>query len=162
MSYSWVSLRMTSSHLAKYSMTWGIMRLLRDSWTSCTKHQSYIGRVHEKTIQRDIDNIIVDVKTMSCSEPTDSFIVNVTVAQLPGHSRGTGFYSRPGARAPAAPSPWRRHCCRTLRSAFNTEKNICELTPTRPTVTIWHIHVCHSNTHPDDKLPAPGKELCAM
>jgi len=32
---------------------------------------------------------------MSCSEPTDdSFMVNFTVAQLPGHSRGTRFYSR--------------------------------------------------------------------
>jgi len=38
-----------------------------------------------ETIQRDIDNIIVDVKIMSCSEPTDSFMVNVTVAQQPGH-----------------------------------------------------------------------------
>ena len=29
------------------------------------------------------------------SEPTDSFMVNIcTVAQLPGHSRGTRFYSR--------------------------------------------------------------------
>ena len=103
-SYSRVSLRMTSSHLAKYSMTWGIVRLLRDSWTSCTKHKSYISHVHEKTIQRDIDNIIVDVfKITCCSEPTDSFMVNVTVAQLPGHSRGTTFYSR-------LPPPWRRRC----------------------------------------------------
>ena len=42
-----------------------------------------------------IDNIVVDVfKIICCSEPTDSFTVNVTVAQLPGHSRGTRFYSR--------------------------------------------------------------------
>jgi len=42
-----------------------------------------------------IDNIVVDVfKIICCSESTDSFIVNVTVAQLPGHSRGTRFYSR--------------------------------------------------------------------
>ena len=42
-----------------------------------------------------IDNIIVDVfKIICCSESTDSFMVNVTVAQLPGHSRGTRFYSR--------------------------------------------------------------------
>ena len=42
-----------------------------------------------------IDNIIVDVfKIICCSEPTDSFMVDVTVAQLPGHSRGTRFYSR--------------------------------------------------------------------
>ena len=40
-----------------------------------------------------IDNIIVDIfKIICCSEPTDSF--NVTVAQLPGHSQGTRFYSR--------------------------------------------------------------------
>ena len=33
-----------------------------------------------------IDNIIVDVfKIICCSESTDSFMVNVTVAQLPGH-----------------------------------------------------------------------------
>jgi len=49
-----------------------------------------------------IDNIIVDVfKIICCSEPTDSFMVNVTVAQLPGHSRAQGFTA--GARAPAAP-----------------------------------------------------------
>ena len=42
-----------------------------------------------------IDNIVVDVfKIICCSESTDSFIVNVTVAQLPWHSRGTRFYSR--------------------------------------------------------------------
>ena len=42
-----------------------------------------------------IDNIIVDVlKIICCSESTDSFMVNVTVAQLPGHSWGTRFYSR--------------------------------------------------------------------
>ena len=42
-----------------------------------------------------IDNIIVDVFKI-ISESTDSFMVNVTVslAQLPGHSRGTRFYSR--------------------------------------------------------------------
>ena len=54
-----------------------------------------------------IDNIIVDVfKIICCSEPTDSFMVNVTVAQLPGHSRGTRFYSRgpcPGCPPPLAP-----------------------------------------------------------
>jgi len=71
-SYSRVSLRMILSDLAKYSMTWGIVRPLRDSWTSCIKHQSYISHVHEKTVQRDIDNIIVDVfKIICCSEPTD-------------------------------------------------------------------------------------------
>jgi len=53
-----------------------------------------------------IDNIIVDVFKI-ISESTDSFMVNVTVslAQLPGHSQGTRFYSRgpcPGW-APAAP-----------------------------------------------------------
>ena len=42
-----------------------------------------------------IDNVVVDVlKIICCSESTDSFMVNVTVAQLPGHSRGTRFYSR--------------------------------------------------------------------
>ena len=42
-----------------------------------------------------IDNIVVDIfKIICCSEPTDSFMVNVTVSQLPGHSRGTRFYSR--------------------------------------------------------------------
>ena len=42
-----------------------------------------------------IDNIVVDVlKIICCSESTDSFMVNITVAQLPGHSRGTRFYSR--------------------------------------------------------------------
>ena len=56
-----------------------------------------------------IDNIIVDVfKIICCSEPTDSFMVNVTVAQLPGHSRGTRFYSR--GTCPGCPPPWRRHC----------------------------------------------------
>ena len=56
-----------------------------------------------------IDNIIVDVlKIICCSEPTDSFrpMVNVTVAQLPGHSRGTRFYSWgpcPGCPPPLAP-----------------------------------------------------------
>jgi len=42
------------------------------------------------------------------SDPTDSFMVNITVAQLPGHSRAQGFTA--GARAPVAPPPWRRHC----------------------------------------------------
>jgi len=42
-----------------------------------------------------IDNIVVDVfKIICCSEPTDSFMVNVNVAQLPAHSWGTRFYSR--------------------------------------------------------------------
>ena len=51
-----------------------------------------------------IDNIIVDVfKIICCSEPTDSFMVNVTVAQLPGRSRGTRFYSR--GTCPGCPSP---------------------------------------------------------
>jgi len=54
-----------------------------------------------------IDNIVVDVlKIICCSESTDSFMVNVTVAQLPGHSRGTRFYSRgpcPGCPPPLAP-----------------------------------------------------------
>ena len=55
-----------------------------------------------------IDNIIVDVfKIICCSEPTDSFMFNVTVAQLPGHSRGTRFYSR--GTCPGCP-PWRHHC----------------------------------------------------
>ena len=36
-----------------------------------------------------IDNIVVDILKIICgSESTDSFMVNVTVAQLPGHSRG--------------------------------------------------------------------------
>jgi len=52
-----------------------------------------------------IDNIIVDVfKIICCSDPTDSFMVNVTVAQLPGHSRGTRFYSR-GTAAPLPLAP---------------------------------------------------------
>jgi len=103
-----VPFSMTLSDLAKYSVTWGIMRPLRDRLISCTKHLSYIGHVHEKTIQRDIDHIIVDVfKIISCSEPTDSFMVNVIVAQLPGHSRGTRFYS--WGTCPGWP-PWHRHC----------------------------------------------------
>jgi len=57
-----------------------------------------------KTIQRDIDNIIVDVfKIMCCSEPTDSFMVNVTVAQLSGHSRGK-VLQQPG-HVPRLPPP---------------------------------------------------------
>jgi len=33
-----------------------------------------------------IDNIIVDVfKIICCSEPTDSFMVNITITHLPGH-----------------------------------------------------------------------------
>jgi len=97
-SYSRVSLRMTLSDLAKYSMTWGIVQPLRDSWTSCTKHQSYISQ----NLFRVIDNIIVDVfKIICCSEPTDSFTVNVIVAQLPGHSRAQGFTAV--APAPAGP-----------------------------------------------------------
>ena len=62
-----------------------------------------------------IDNIIVDVfKIICCSESTDSFMVNVTVslAQLPGHSRGTRFYSRgpcPGCPPPLAP-PLQHNC----------------------------------------------------
>ena len=59
-----------------------------------------------------IDNIIVDVFKIICrSESTDSFMVNlinVTVAQLPGHSRGTRFYSR-GPCPGCPPPPWRRH-----------------------------------------------------
>jgi len=63
-----------------------------------------------KTIQRDIDNIIVDVfKIMCCSEPTDSFMVNVTVAQLSGHSRGK-VLQQPGHVPRLPPPPWRRHC----------------------------------------------------
>ena len=94
-SYSRVSLQMTLSDLAKYSMTWGIVHPLHDSWTSCTKHQSYIGQTHEKTIQRDIDKFVVGVfKIMSCCEQSDSLIVKVTVARLLGHSQGTKFYSR--------------------------------------------------------------------
>ena len=55
-----------------------------------------------------IDNIIVDVfKIICCSEPTDSFMVNVTLAQLPGHNRGTA--GAQGFTAGALP-PWRRHC----------------------------------------------------
>ena len=53
------------------------------------KHLSYIGHAHE--LLSVIDNVI---KIICCSEPTDSFMVNVTVAKLPGHSRGTRFYSR--------------------------------------------------------------------
>ena len=59
-----------------------------------------------------IDNIVVDVfKIICCSEPTDSFMVNVTVAQLPGHNRDTMFYSRgtcPGCLPPpgAATAVW--------------------------------------------------------
>ena len=48
-----------------------------------------------------IDNIVVDVfKTICCSEPTDSFMVNVTVAQLLGHK-----FLQPGhvPRLPPAP-----------------------------------------------------------
>ena len=55
-------------------------------------------------VQRD--NITVDVFRVACSERTVSFMVNVIVAQLPGHSRGTWFYSRgtcPGV--PAAHPP---------------------------------------------------------
>ena len=58
-----------------------------------------------------IDNVVVDVlKIICCSESTDSFMVNVTVAQLPGHSRGTRFYSRgpcPGCPPPLAPPLYR-------------------------------------------------------
>jgi len=65
-----------------------------------------------------IDNIIVDVfKIICCSEPTDSFMVNVTVAQLPGHSWSTRFYSwgppvprMPPPPPPPPPRPCRRHC----------------------------------------------------
>ena len=56
-----------------------------------------------------IDNIIVDVfKIICCSETTDSFMVNVTVAQLLGHK----FYSRgtcpgcPPAPLGAATAHW--------------------------------------------------------
>ena len=66
------------------------------------KHLSYIGHAHE--LFSVIDNIIVDVfKIICCSEPTDSFVVNVTVAQLPGHSRGTRFYS--WGTCPGCPFP---------------------------------------------------------
>ena len=57
-----------------------------------------------------IDNIIVDVFKIICcnlqSELSDSFMVNITVAQLPGHK-----VLQPGhvPRLPP-PSPWRRHC----------------------------------------------------
>jgi len=54
-----------------------------------------------------IDDIIVDVfKIICCSEPTDSFMVKVIVAQLPGHSRGTRFYTHStclGCPPPLAP-----------------------------------------------------------
>jgi len=51
-----------------------------------------------------IDNIVVDVfKTICCSQSTDSFMVNVTVAQLPGHK-----VLQPGPVPQLAP-PWRRH-----------------------------------------------------
>ena len=53
-----------------------------------------------------IDNIVVDVfKIICCSDPTDSFMVNITVAQLPEHSQGTRFYSR--GTCPACPPPSR-------------------------------------------------------
>jgi len=101
-SYSRVSLQMTLSDLAKYSMTWGIVHPLHDSWTSCTKHQSYIGQTHEKTIQRDINNIIVDVfEIICCAESTDSFMVNVSVAQLPGHK----VLQQPGHMPRLTPPP---------------------------------------------------------
>jgi len=55
-----------------------------------------------------IDKIIIDVfKIICCSEPTDSFMVDVTVAQLPG--RGTdgaqGFTAGAHALAPPLAPP---------------------------------------------------------
>ena len=65
-----------------------------------------------------IDNIVVDVlKIICCSESTDSFMANTTVAQLPGHSRGTRF----GPGCP--PSPWRRHC-RRRRQSYQIDTDI--------------------------------------
>ena len=44
------------------------------------KHLSYIGHAHELFSVID-DNIVVDVfRIICCSETTDSFMVNVTVA----------------------------------------------------------------------------------
>ena len=61
-----------------------------------------------------IDNIVVDIlKIICCSESTDSFMVNITVAQLPGHSRGTRFYSRgpcPGCPPPLGAATGLRMC----------------------------------------------------
>jgi len=43
------------------------------------KHLSYIGHTHE--LFSVIDNIVVDVfRIICCSETTDSFMVNITVA----------------------------------------------------------------------------------
>jgi len=57
-----------------------------------------------------IDNIIVDVsEIICCSEPTDSFTVNVIVAELPGHKA-----LQPG-HVPRLPPPWRLHCPRCTK-----------------------------------------------
>ena len=65
-----------------------------------------------------IDNVVVDVlKIICCSESTDSFMVNITIAQQPGHSRGTRFYSRgpcPGCPPPLAPPLAGSHKCSAL------------------------------------------------
>jgi len=56
-----------------------------------TKHQSHIGLAHEKTTQRDTSQMkslglrYWQQNQRRCSETTDSFMVNVIVAQPPGH-----------------------------------------------------------------------------
>ena len=89
--------------MVPYSITLSDLARHRAAELLVAKHLSYIGHAHEKTIQRD--NIIVDVfKIICCSEPTDSFMVNVTVAQLPGHKvLQRGHEHR-------LPPPWHRHC----------------------------------------------------
>ena len=42
------------------------------------------------------------------SEPTDSFMVNITVVQLPGHSRSTRFYTPHVPRLPPLAPPLKR------------------------------------------------------
>ena len=66
----------------------------------------YIGHADEKRCLQP-DNIIVNVfRIIACSERTASFMVSVTVTQLPECLGTAGAQSfTAGARAPAAPSP---------------------------------------------------------
>ena len=104
------------------------------------KHQSYIGHAHDKTIHCVVDNIIVDVFKIICwCEPTDSFMVNVICRGIAG---AQGFTA--GARAPAAPLPWRHHwphCVTTVPLHLLAHTSTKVQTTTYHFLAIWRQQV---------------------
>ena len=68
-------------------------------------------------------------------------MVNVAVAQIPGHSRGTRFYSR-GTCPGCPPHPWRRHCgsCMPISCHFRDCKAVLVMSLTHVSGAIASVH----------------------